>query len=1258
VIRKRFILFVLFAILAPRVMEAQPVVSYFIPDIGTPGMNTYLEIIAPHDSIADFGADGFYYGNRGDILQIVCANPSDTQYVRFGPCIVSWNGRMIATQVYVLPWVQATSTDWQQSIKIPIQVLLDGLLSNADTFYIVKPQDLDPGSTLTSPGVIGSGGPWGTRSRRGAMIVDSLTLLGSGSYTFSTTDCDLDARGNQGFLPFILISKGKINVGGSTTLDVSGNGIEAGPGGGGGGNGLVCGSQGGDGFTGGGGNADWYSGCAAEPAGTGTGTAQNGLNGVIGGESSFQNEGGGGGTGHPFGAGGDAGFFPSGNSNPPGSYGGGKGGPGCCTAEEGGGGGGGFTIRGFDGGIIPLHTSGGNLYGNTELVPYSGGSGGGGGNVNTDDQLGVGAGSGGGGGGAFILYGKSALINGTLKSAGGNGENSYNNNGAGGGGSGGAVVCGAKVSLSITKADVSLGGGGVGTPFGASGQDGGSGSIGRVRFDGPLPATAISVTSRASKYNGPSTDASDTVTRTFILTGSGNANEIQIHVRPLHGQWSLAQSITNYSRFGNKWKATITLPGNDSVYLLAAAQGVLNPSKATYTTEPSWILSQAAANILYVLCPQNSIAASDTAINFGTVSLCADVFDTIIISNDGCNDATQTSSIADITTGVSVSNSGNPALPVQTKDTIVVHLHPNKAGLSSTILTIHTTTGDIMIPVAWSGDKSAPSMSIVPASADLGNISRCSDGFDTIYLQNLGCDSLTLADNLSDTSIGLEIFRRSKSSLATNTRDTIILHFQPKNLGPFTTTLHLKYGDRDTIISVNANVTPGAQVLQFAPSKIDFGKLARCITVFDTIFIQSSGCDTLRLQAGIDDATSGVLLMRGPKPLLPQGALDTLIVSFRPRRAGLIGANILLSYQGNDTIIPISAFGVNDSTPLVIAVSPLIQSFECGTKSFSLTLTNPTCDSLTLLSYSLGGNDTSDFPISSLTPLGISAGTSANVIGTFNPQDSGARNAAITFHFIRTDGTTIDTTVSLFGIGILQHIRLALPASLPSVQREQKVSIPIISLDSSQVPVSIFDFALRFNTDLLEPSIDPVAGLFAGASVDRFNVSRDSISVRLRLASPKQITPGVLCSINCLTYITDTLSTVVELQRTGFGSLSSAIECLATTNGDSVLFNLDPQCGDPSISGFLAGRFPNLNSIIPNPGKGIEKISYELPISSTVKIEVFNQLGEKLRTLLTASEEAGKHGHQFDISDLPSGSYYFRIAIGQKSQMRPFELLK
>ncbi len=77
----------------------------------------------------------------------------------------------------------------------------------------------------------------------------------------------------------------------------------------------------------------------------------------------------------------------------------------------------------------------------------------------------------------------------------------------------------------------------------------------------------------------------------------------------------------------------------------------------------------------------------------------------------------------------------------------------------------------------------------------------------------------------------------------------------------------------------------------------------------------------------------------------------------------------------------------------------------------------------------------------------------------------------------------------------------------------------------------------------------------------------------------------------------------------------------------------------------------------PNPGNGIGKISYNIAAFSFVKIEIFNLLGVNLRTLINSKEEEGSHEHTFDISDLPSGTYFLRVELEGKSVMKPVELI-
>lgn len=317
-----------------RALAQAPVVSYMIPDIGAQGMNTYVEIIGPNSTTGNFGSEGIYLNDPSGPStdpRVEPVNITDTAYIAMGPIVVSWQGRLISTQIFVKPGVTNRS--------IPLRVTRNGLSSANISFDIVTPQTI----VLSSGTTLGNGGASGTRSKRGAIIVDRLDLSG-GNYTVSTADPDATTPGNQGYLPFILIAKNFISIAPTATLRVNGGTPDGGPGGRGGG-GQFCdnnaGTDGGSGYTAGGagGRNNVTGGGTYKAPGASTGLYGNSLNGTLGGGDSLcaSYEGAGGGTGHPFGLGGD-GYC---GGAPFGQYGGGSTGSNVVA-----GGGGGYSNDG------------------------------------------------------------------------------------------------------------------------------------------------------------------------------------------------------------------------------------------------------------------------------------------------------------------------------------------------------------------------------------------------------------------------------------------------------------------------------------------------------------------------------------------------------------------------------------------------------------------------------------------------------------------------------------------------------------------------------------------------------------------------------------------------------------------------------------------------------------------------------------------------------------------------------------------------
>jgi flagellar hook assembly protein FlgD len=101
----------------------------------------------------------------------------------------------------------------------------------------------------------------------------------------------------------------------------------------------------------------------------------------------------------------------------------------------------------------------------------------------------------------------------------------------------------------------------------------------------------------------------------------------------------------------------------------------------------------------------------------------------------------------------------------------------------------------------------------------------------------------------------------------------------------------------------------------------------------------------------------------------------------------------------------------------------------------------------------------------------------------------------------------------------------------------------------------------------------------------------------------------------------------------------------------SYFVNFDNRTIDTVFFFVGLNEITNLESkVYPNPFTEQTTISYSLPNTSNVNIEVYNYIGEKVETLVNETKVAGKHNTIFSTSNMAKGIYFIRVTAGNQQK--------
>ncbi len=133
---------------------------------------------------------------------------------------------------------------------------------------------------------------------------------------------------------------------------------------------------------------------------------------------------------------------------------------------------------------------------------------------------------------------------------------------------------------------------------------------------------------------------------------------------------------------------------------------------------------------------------------------------------------------------------------------------------------------------------------------------------------------------------------------------------------------------------------------------------------------------------------------------------------------------------------------------------------------------------------------------------------------------------------------------------------------------------------------------------------------------------------------------------------------VPNLAPLGFYTYIAYCGDYPSTVMDSSYFQIEVVAGEFTEAGqggwvltgsFLEGDLLDLPSEFallsnyPNPFNARTVIEYQLPVSSSVKLEVYNILGSKVATLVNGEEVAGYKSVTWDASEVSSGVYFYKL---------------
>ncbi|HCV44437.1 MAG TPA: hypothetical protein DGH68_13195 [Bacteroidetes bacterium] len=103
---------------------------------------------------------------------------------------------------------------------------------------------------------------------------------------------------------------------------------------------------------------------------------------------------------------------------------------------------------------------------------------------------------------------------------------------------------------------------------------------------------------------------------------------------------------------------------------------------------------------------------------------------------------------------------------------------------------------------------------------------------------------------------------------------------------------------------------------------------------------------------------------------------------------------------------------------------------------------------------------------------------------------------------------------------------------------------------------------------------------------------------------------------------------------------------------------LSGSSGTTSVAQQVTPECIELLQNYPNPFNPTTTLSFSLPSSSFVTLKVYDVLGREVTTLINETRAAGRYSVEWNSSNITSGTYFYRLSAGTKTEFKKMVLIR